>query len=68
MIKADAAREAAIMRVLQAEFDFNDMARSRSPPIGTRPRPINASDSSRPPASAEAHAYASVSPICRPDG
>ena len=27
-IKADAAREAAIMRLLQAEFDLNAMARS----------------------------------------
>ena len=57
-IKADAAREAAIMRLLQAEFDLNYMARSALATHWDQATPEQRERFLKVQASAEAHAYA----------
>jgi phospholipid transport system substrate-binding protein len=57
-IKADAAREAAIMRLLQAEFDLNAMARSSLATHWDQATPEQRERFLRVQASAGAHAYA----------
>ena len=57
-IKADAAREAAIMRLLQAEFDLNSMARSALATHWDQVTPGQRERFLKVQASAEAHAYA----------
>jgi phospholipid transport system substrate-binding protein len=57
-IKADSAREAAIMRLLQAEFDLNSMARSTLATHWDQATPDQRERFLKVQASAEAHAYA----------
>jgi phospholipid transport system substrate-binding protein len=57
-IKADAAREAAIMRLLQAEFDLNYMGRSSLATHWEQATPEQRERFLRVQTSAEAHAYA----------
>ena len=57
-IKADTAREAAIMRLLQAEFDLNSMARSSLATHWDQATPEQRERFLKVQASAEAHAYA----------
>jgi phospholipid transport system substrate-binding protein len=57
-IKADAAREAAIMRLLQAEFDLNYMGRSALATHWDQATPEQRERFLKVQASAEAHAYA----------
>ena len=57
-IKADVSREAAIMRLLQAEFDLNYMARSALATHWDQATPEQRERFLKVQASAEAHAYA----------
>ena len=57
-IKADSSREAAIMRLLQAEFDLNSMARSTLATHWDQATPEQRDRFLKVQASAEAHAYA----------
>ena len=57
-IKADTAREAAIMRLLQAEFDLNYMARSALATHWDQATPEQRARFLKVQASAEAHSYA----------
>ncbi|HMK01703.1 MAG TPA: ABC transporter substrate-binding protein, partial [Reyranella sp.] len=57
-IKADVSREAAIMRLLQAEFDLNSMARSTLATHWDQATPEQRERFLKVQANAEAHAYA----------
>jgi phospholipid transport system substrate-binding protein len=57
-IKADTSREAAIMRLLQAEFDLNAMARSTLATHWDQATPAQRDRFLKVQASSEAHAYA----------
>ena len=57
-IKADTSREAAIMRLLQAEFDLNYMARSSLATHWDQATPAQRERFLKVQANAEAHAYA----------
>ena len=67
-IKADASREAAIMRLLQAEFDLNYMGRSTLATHWDQATPEQRERFLKVQTSAEAHAYAKrFAAICRPE-